>query len=64
MSTLKSKSLKAYLAALILCFVFLLGTSTFMVVLEGPQLGSFLWIIMGLIISIRMVDQKEATERA
>lgn len=41
-----------YLLALLMCMLFIIGTANFMVLLEGPFLGIFLWIVMGLIVAI------------
>ncbi|MCX5778196.1 MAG: O-antigen ligase family protein [Elusimicrobia bacterium] len=50
--------IKTYMTGLLLCIICILGTSCFMVVLEGPFLGIFLWIAMGLIVSLERIDIK------
>ncbi|MBA7485998.1 hypothetical protein ES707_21550 [subsurface metagenome] len=47
-----NEKMRVYIASMLTTIVFILGTSFFMVVLEGPFLGIFLWINMGLVISI------------
>lgn len=54
-----------YMFGLLLCMIYILGTSTFMVVLEGPYLGIFLWITMGLIASLDRISKMQGqTEHA
>jgi len=55
---IQDKKIKTYIFALLVCIIFILGTSFFMVVLEGPFLGSFLWICMGLIVSLENIYRK------
>jgi len=50
-----NEKIRVYIASILTTIVFILGTSLFMVVLEGPFLGVFLWINMGLVISLMSV---------
>ncbi len=49
---------KLYTAALLTCVVNILVLSFFEVVLEGPYMGSFLWICMGLIVALENIYRK------
>ena len=53
---------KLYIAALLTCFVNVLVLSFFEVVLEGPYMGSFLWITMGLIVALENIYKRKHTE--
>lgn len=54
-----NEKMRVYIASMLTTIVFILGTSFFMVVLEGPFLGIFLWINMGLVISIIRIAKAE-----
>lgn len=53
-----NEKMRVYIASILTTIVFILGTSFFMVVLEGPFLGIFLWINMGVIISLINIYNK------
>lgn len=53
---------KLYIAALLTCSVYVLVLSFFEVVLEGPFMGSFLWISMGLIVALENIYKRKETE--
>jgi O-antigen ligase len=55
---IRDDKIKVYTLGLLMCIVCILGTSFFMVVLEGPYLGTFLWICMGMIISLNRIYYK------
>ncbi len=50
---------KLYIGALLTCSVNVLVLSFFEVVLEGPYMGSFLWITMGLIVALENIYKKK-----
>lgn len=50
---------KLYIGALLTCSVNVLVLSLFAVVLEGPYMGSFLWIAVGLIVALENVYKKK-----
>lgn len=54
--------IKLYIAALLTCSVNILVLSFFEVVLEGPYMGSFLWITMGLIVALENIYKKREAE--
>jgi len=58
----KDDKIKLYIAALLTCFVNVLVLSFFEVVLEGPYMGSFLWITMGLIIALENIYRKKEAD--
>lgn len=55
--------IKLKMTGLLLCIIYILGTSLFMVILENPYNGMFLWISMGLIVSMERIykNQSEST---
>lgn len=53
---------KLYIGALLTCSVNVLVLSFFEVVLEGPYMGSFLWITMGLIVALENIYRKREAE--
>jgi len=53
---------KLYIGALLTCSVNVLVLSFFEVVLEGPYMGSFLWITMGLIVALESVYRKKEAD--
>ncbi|MFH1283571.1 MAG: O-antigen ligase family protein [bacterium] len=55
---INDNKMKAYYVGLLLCVIFVLGNSFFAVVLEGPFMGIFLWICMGLMISLERINRK------
>lgn len=57
--TISDPEIAFYVLSLILCMTFILGASNFMVLLEGPFLGIFLWISMGLIVSLVNIDAQK-----
>jgi len=50
-----NEEIRVYIAGILTTIVFILGTSFFMVVLEGPFLGIFLWINMGIVVSLMRI---------
>ena len=48
----KDNQVRVYIAGFLTTIVFILGISLFAVVLEGPFLGIFLWINMGIVVSL------------
>lgn len=48
----KDNQIRIYIAGFLITIVFILGISLFEVVLEGPFMGIFLWINMGIVISL------------
>jgi len=56
--------IKLYIGALLTCFINVLVLSFFEVILEGPYMGSFLWITMGLTVALENVYQKRETENS
>lgn len=53
---------KAYLLALMSCHVCICIFAFFNVVLEGPSMGIFFWIIMGLAMALIDINKKESDE--
>ncbi|MBN1824288.1 MAG: O-antigen ligase family protein [Endomicrobiales bacterium] len=56
---MREGEIKDYVAILFLCVIYMLATSFFMVVLEGPYLGIFLWIAMGLVVSLERIYESQ-----
>ncbi len=54
--------IKLYIMGLLTCFVHVLILALFVVALEGPYLGAFLWITMGLIVVLENIYKKKYTE--
>lgn len=54
--------IKLYIMALLTCFVHVLILALFVVALEGPYLGAFLWITMGLIVALENIYKRKYTE--
>ena len=50
--------IESYVVALLTCVVYILTIALFLVVLEGPYMGSFLWICMGLIVALENIYRK------
>jgi uncharacterized protein (DUF983 family) len=53
---------KAYLLALMSCHVCISIYAFFNVVLEGPYMGIFFWIIMGLTVALININKSELGE--
>jgi len=53
---------KAYLLALMSCHVSISIFAFFNVVLEGPFMGIFFWIIMGLVMALINIKKNELDE--
>lgn len=49
---------RTYILGFLLSIICILGTSTFMVVLEGPYLGMFLWVAMGMIVAVERLNRQ------
>ncbi len=54
--------IKLYIMGLLTCFVHVLIFALFVVALEGPYLGAFLWITMGLIVALENIYKRKYTE--
>jgi len=54
--------IKLYIMGLLTCFVHVLILALFVVALEGPYLGAFLWIAMGLIVALENIYKKREAE--
>ncbi len=50
--------IELYVTALLTCVVYVLTIALFLVILEGPYMGSFLWISMGLIVALENIYKK------
>lgn len=53
-----NKKIKMYITALLACIIDILIISLLLVVLEGPFMGSFLWVAMGLIVALERIYKK------
>jgi len=49
--------IKAYIFALLICMLTVLTTSCFMVILEGPFMGIFMWVSMALIVALENINK-------
>lgn len=58
----RDDKIKLYIMSLLACCVHILVLALFMVVLEGPYLGAFLWIAMGLILALENIYKRKDTE--
>ena len=58
----RDDKIKLYIMGLLACCVHILVLALFMVVLEGPYLGAFLWIAMGLILALENIYKRKDTE--
>ena len=58
----KDDKIKLYIGGLLTCVVNILVLSFFEVVLEGPFMGSFLWISMGLIVALENIYNRKRSE--
>ena len=54
----QNDKIELYVVALLTCVVYILTIALFLVVLEGPYMGSFLWICMGLIVALENIYRK------
>lgn len=57
--SMRDTEIARYMFGLLLCMMCIIGISTFMVVLEGPYLGIFFWVIMGLIASLERISNAQ-----
>ena len=55
----ENEEIRIYVASLLTIIIFILGISFFDVVLERPFFGVFLWINMGLVISLIKIKNKQ-----
>jgi len=60
--TCQDDKIKLYVTALLTCLVYVLTIALFLVILEGPYMGSFLWIGMGLIVALENIYKKKETK--
>lgn len=60
--TCQDDKIKLYVTALLTCAVYVLTIALFLVILEGPYMGSFLWISMGLIVALENIYRKMETK--
>jgi len=58
----RDDKIKLYIMGLLVCCVHVLIVALFVVVLEGPYLGAFLWIAMGLIVALENIYKRKYTE--
>jgi len=58
----RDDKIKLYIMGLLACCVYVLILALFVVVLEGPHLGAFLWIAMGLILALENIYKRKDTE--
>lgn len=55
----RNRKIKVYVSGLLTTIVYILVTSFFMVVLEGPFLGVFLWINMGIVAALIRIEKNK-----
>jgi hypothetical protein len=55
MIKIHDEKIRAYILGLLMCIACILGTSFFMVVLEGPYMGIFIWVCMGMVIALNKI---------
>lgn len=56
----ENEKIRMLIYASLTSIVYILGTSFFMVILEGPYLGIPLWFLMGMVVSLEAIYKGES----